>query len=86
MGWPRRERLALYVVTSADVRNKIKLSTKLAAEYRDVQVLPPVLAGQQAGPAGPKRPGQGPAGPGAAGPSVKLIGGPETGATWVDDH
>jgi pleiotropic regulator 1 len=62
-------------------RNKIKLSTKLAAEYRDVQVLPPVLAGQQAGPAGPKRPGQAPAGPGAAGPSVKLIGGPEASAT-----
>jgi hypothetical protein len=63
-------------------RNKIKLSTKLAAEYRDVQTLPPVLAGQQAGPAGPKRPptaGQGP----AAGSGMKLIGGPEAGSTYV---
>lgn len=61
-------------------RNKIKLSTKLAAEYRDVQTLPPVLAGQQAGPAGPKRPA-GPGAPGAGGGGMKLIGGPETGST-----
>ncbi|KIR33268.1 pre-mRNA-splicing factor PRP46 [Cryptococcus deuterogattii MMRL2647] len=59
--------------------NKIKLATKLAIEYKDVQTLPPILQSQQAGPAGPKRPKQ----PsitvsGAAGPNVKLIGGPET--------
>lgn len=65
------------------VRNKIKLSTKLAAEYRDVQTLPPVLAGQQAGPAGPKRPA-GPAAPGSAGTGMRLIGGPETGSTCVE--
>lgn len=61
-----------------DFRNKIKLATKLAIEYKDVQTLPPILQSQQAGPAGPKRPKQ----PsitvsGAAGPNVKLIGGPE---------
>ena len=65
-------------------RNKIKLSTKLAAEYRDVQTLPPVLAGQQAGPAGPKRPAA--AGPGSAGSGIKLIGGPETGSAYVGKH
>ncbi len=51
-------------------------------EYRDVQTLPPVLQSQQAGPAGPKRPG--PATDptaGGAGTGVKLIGGPETGPT-----
>jgi len=55
-------------------RNKIKLASKLAAEYKDVQTLPPILAGQQAGPAGPKRPAAGPA---TGGSGVKLIGGPE---------
>ena len=61
-----------------DDRNKIKLSTKLAAEYHDTQVLPPILASQTAGPAGPKRPAQiaGPA-EGAAAAGMKLIGGPE---------
>ena len=54
-------------------RNKIKLASKLAAEYKDVQTLPPILAGQQAGPAGPKRP----AAPATGGQGVKLIGGPE---------
>lgn len=56
--------------------NKIKLSAKLAMEYRDVQTLPPILANQQAGPTGPKRPATQNAGPGSAGPGVKLIGGP----------
>lgn len=55
-------------------RHKIKLASKLASEYKDVQTLPPILAGQQAGPAGPKRPAAGPA---TGGPGVKLIGGPE---------
>jgi pleiotropic regulator 1 len=54
-------------------RHKIKLASKLAAEYKDVQTLPPILAGQQAGPAGPKRP----AAPATGGQGVKLIGGPE---------
>ncbi|ADV23409.1 pre-mRNA-splicing factor PRP46 [Cryptococcus gattii Ru294] len=58
--------------------NKIKLATKLAIEYKDVQTLPPILQSQQAGPAGPKPPKQ----PsitvsGTAGPNVKLIGGLE---------
>ena len=59
--------------------HKIKLATKLAAEYKDVQTLPPILQSQQAGPAGPKRPAQANGGPavGGAGPGVKLIGGPE---------
>jgi pleiotropic regulator 1 len=61
--------------TNLGYRNKIKLATKLAAEYKDVQTLPPVLAAQQAGPTGPKRPTQ--AGTGTAGPGVKLIGGIE---------
>ncbi|WVQ79211.1 pre-mRNA-splicing factor PRP46 [Cryptococcus sp. DSM 104549] len=56
--------------------NKIKLATKLAIEYKDVQTLPPILQTQQAGPVGPKRPAPA-AGPAAAGPGVKLIGGPE---------
>jgi pleiotropic regulator 1 len=56
-------------------RNKIKMASKLAAEYRDVQTLPPVLQSQGVGPAGPKRPLQ--ASVGIAGPDVKLIGGPE---------
>ena len=55
------------------IRHKIKLASKLAAEYKDVQTLPPILAGQQAGPAGPKRP----AAPATGGQGVKLIGGPE---------
>ncbi|ORY34752.1 WD40-repeat-containing domain protein [Naematelia encephala] len=55
-----------------DRANKIKLATKLAIEYRDVQTLPPVLASQQAGPAAPKRP----ATPAGAGAGVKLITGP----------
>ena len=43
-----------------------------------MQVLPPILQGQQAGPAGPKKQPQGIATPAAgAGPGVKLIGGPE---------
>ncbi|CAD6568717.1 MAG: pre-mRNA-splicing factor prp46 [Tremellales sp. Tagirdzhanova-0007] len=56
----------------------LKLASKLAKEYRDVQILPPILQSQQAGPQGPKRPG-----PlaGSAGPGVKLIGGPEAGST-----
>jgi len=60
-------------------RNKIKLATKLAAEYKDVQTLPPVLASQQAGPTGPKRP----TAPAGNGPNVKLIGGPESSSSWV---
>ncbi|KAK8849658.1 pre-mRNA-splicing factor PRP46 [Kwoniella newhampshirensis] len=59
--------------------NKLKLASKLATEYKDVQTLPPILQAQQAGPAGPKRPGQTP-GPAASGPAVpgqKLIGGPD---------
>lgn len=55
--------------------NKMKLAAKLAVEYRDVQVLPPILAGQQAGPTGPKRPTAQPTA-GGAGAGVKLIGGP----------
>ncbi|KAK6908475.1 pre-mRNA-splicing factor PRP46 [Kwoniella mangroviensis CBS 8507] len=59
--------------------NKIKLASKLAAEYKDVQTLPPILASQQ-GPAGPKRPaaanGNGPSAPGPQA-GQKLIGGPE---------
>ncbi|ORX37733.1 WD40-repeat-containing domain protein [Kockovaella imperatae] len=61
-----------------DEATRIKLATKLAAEFKDVQTLPPVLAAQQAGPAGPKRPAQPAANGGGAGPGVKLIGGPET--------
>jgi pleiotropic regulator 1 len=62
-------------------RNKIKLAAKLATEYKDVQTLPPILAGQQAGPAGPKRPAA--AGPApSGGQGVKLIGGPE-GSSYV---
>jgi pleiotropic regulator 1 len=57
------------------LRNKLKMASKLAMEYADVQTLPPILQTQQAGPAGPKR--AGPAGGGAQ-TSVKLIGGPET--------
>lgn len=58
------------------IRQKIKTATKLAAEYKDVQILPPILQSQQAGPAGPKR--QAAVAPTAvAGPEVKLIGGPE---------
>ena len=56
-----------------DKATRIKLSTKLAAEFKDVQTLPPVLASQHTGPAGPQRP----AAPAGAGPNVKLIGGPE---------
>jgi pleiotropic regulator 1 len=55
--------------------HKIKLASKLATEYKDVQTLPTVLAGQGAGPAGPKRPAAGPAPSGGQG--MKLIGGPE---------
>lgn len=59
-------------------RNKIKLATKLAIEYKDVQTLPPILQAQQTGPAGPKRPTQPSiAASATAGPNVKLIGGPE---------
>ncbi|KAK1923597.1 nuclear mRNA splicing, via spliceosome-related protein [Papiliotrema laurentii] len=60
--------------------SKIKLSTKLALEYKDVQTLPPVLASQQAGPAGPKRPNQ-PAPVAGAANGIKLIGGPEAAPT-----
>ncbi|WWD04577.1 pre-mRNA-splicing factor PRP46 [Kwoniella europaea PYCC6329] len=59
--------------------NKIKLASKLAAEYKDVQTLPPILASQQ-GPTGPKRPaaanGNGSSAPGPQA-GQKLIGGPE---------
>jgi hypothetical protein len=66
-------------------RYKIKISSKLATEYHDVQTLPPVLAAKQ--PAGPKRPQSVTAG--AAGPGLitngvsgmKLIGGPGGPAT-----
>lgn len=62
--------------------NRIKMAVKIAAEYKDVQTLPPVLASQQAGPAGPKRPAQSAVtNTGSAGPGVKLIGGPESGST-----
>ncbi|WVF68480.1 pre-mRNA-splicing factor PRP46 [Kwoniella sp. CBS 6097] len=63
--------------------NKIKLASKLAAEYKDVQVLPPILAGQTAGPAGPKRPAGGAPGPAVPGPVAgqKLIGGVEAAET-----
>ena len=60
-------------------RHKIKLASKLATEYKDVQTLPTVLAGQGAGPAGPKRPAAA-AGPGSipsGGQGMKLIGGVE---------
>ncbi|KAL7425127.1 pre-mRNA-splicing factor prp46 [Cryptotrichosporon argae] len=55
----KRTRL-IYGVDAAEIddglfgANKIKLATKLAAEYKDVQTLPPALQAQ-AGPAGPKR-------------------------------
>lgn len=48
---------------------------KVATEYKDVQTLPPALAG--AGPAGPKKPAAaGPVAP-TAGAGVKLLTGPE---------
>ncbi|KAK4688549.1 pleiotropic regulator 1, partial [Tremellales sp. Uapishka_1] len=59
--------------------NKLKLSSKLAVEYADVQTLPPVLQSQTAGPAGPKRPSV----VGSAGAGVKLIGGPEAASRHV---
>lgn len=73
-------------LTLISFRHKIKLASKLAVEYKDVQVLPPILQNQQAGPTGPKRStgataGAGGAnaggGGGGAGPGVKLIGGVE---------
>ncbi|EIW71516.1 hypothetical protein TREMEDRAFT_27014 [Tremella mesenterica DSM 1558] len=66
--------------------NKIKLATKLAAEYRDVQTLPPVLQSQQAGPTGPKRPQSGLAPSPGVGPGVKLIGGPTSSSTSTNGH
>lgn len=54
---------------------KAKLSSKLAAEYKDVQTLPPALAARQAGPAGPKRSANDV--PTGAASSVKLIAGAE---------
>lgn len=53
-------------------RNKLKLASKLATEYKDVLTLPPALAGA-VGAAGPKRPAA--IGPAAAGPAVKMIEG-----------
>ena len=47
-----------------------------------MQTLPPVLASQQAGPAGPKRPNQ-PAPVAGAANGIKLIGGPEAAPTYV---
>lgn len=79
-GWPERESSLSCRATRAttdNIRSKLKLSSKLAYEYHDVQTLPPILQSQQAGPAGPKRPATAPEG---TGPSVKLIGGPETGS------
>ncbi|WWD20286.1 pre-mRNA-splicing factor PRP46 [Kwoniella shandongensis] len=63
--------------------NKLKLASKLATEYKDVQTLPPILQAQQTGPAGPKRPGQstGPAPGPALVPGQKLIGGLEAEST-----
>lgn len=63
---------------------KVKIASKLATEYHDVQTLPPVLAAKQ--PAGPQKPQQGAR---AGGPGlitngvsgVKLIGGPGGAAT-----
>ncbi|RSH93295.1 pre-mRNA-splicing factor prp46 [Saitozyma podzolica] len=75
---------AVYAFESAPVNdglakaNKVKFASKVAAEYRDVQTLPPVLQSQSAGPAGPKKPAAGPIV--GAGPGVKLIGGPEESA------
>lgn len=67
-------------------RHKIKIASKLATEYHDVQTLPPVLAAKQ--PAGPQRPGQttraAGGGPGLITNGVsgmKLIGGPGGAAT-----
>lgn len=70
-GW--RSAAKSFTVDAA-TSNKIKLATKLATEYKDVQTLPPVLQAQQTGPAGPKRPGPSEA-LGGAGLGVKLIGG-----------
>lgn len=65
--------------------HRLKFASKLAMEYRDVQILPPVLQSQQTGPAGPKRPG--PAvtecTSGEARSGVKLIGGPDAKPTLV---
>lgn len=70
-----------------DFRNKIKLATKLAIEYKDVQILPPILQSQQAGPAGPKRPTQSSiAASATAGPNIKLIGGPEADKALVPTY
>lgn len=66
--------MSIHQLTSR--RAKLKLASKLAAEYRDVQTLPPVLQAQQAGPSGPKRPDSSAnSSGGTAGPGVKLIGG-----------
>ncbi|WOO81407.1 Pre-mRNA-splicing factor PRP46 [Vanrija pseudolonga] len=53
---------------------KVKLASKLAREYKDVQVLPPVLQAAGAG-AGPKRPAA--AGAAAAGPAAGPSAGPK---------
>jgi hypothetical protein len=77
--------LMLYVSRVSLHSNKIKTASKLATEYADVQVLPPILQSKQAGGVGPKRPqAAGAAGPsrGAAGAitngvqGMKLIEGP----------
>ncbi|MDA4808067.1 hypothetical protein NY486_19570, partial [Enterobacter hormaechei] len=64
---------------------KVKLASKLAREYKDVQVLPPVLQAAGAG-AGPKRPA-GPSAGAAPGPAAGPSAGPKliTGGDNVND-
>lgn len=67
-------------------RNKIKTASKLSREYRDVQVLPPVLAAKHGATVGPKRAagqvvqGATTVSVTASGPGQKLIGAPGLGS------
>lgn len=51
----------------------MRLSAKIAGEYRNAKVLPAALVAQQQGGVGPQRPGTGPRA--ASGPQRKLIEG-----------
>ncbi|GAA6019511.1 hypothetical protein JCM8202_001838 [Rhodotorula sphaerocarpa] len=62
--------------STQDLRStKVRLGSKIDAEYRNAKVLPAALVAQQKGGVGPARPA-GPAAAGAQGPQRKLIEGP----------